>query len=76
MYNRYRYRVVESFCPECNVATYGISVHSVRSFHSRYLFSIQDISPDKQAVAKLAQRCQHHQLAPIHLMDVIEDFLL
>ena len=73
--NRYEYRVIETFCKECEIATYGISVWLRQSGESVEVCSVKDISPDKRAVLELAECCQRGQLSPMHLMDVIEDFL-
>lgn len=72
---RYDYQVIESFCEAFGVTTYGLSVHMVTSTSSMLCISIKDISSDRAAVIRLAAQCQRLQLDPIHLLDVIEDFL-
>ena len=37
--------------------------------------SVRDISPDKQKIELLAEQCNRLELSPIHLPDVIADFL-
>ena len=73
--NRYEYRVIETFCGECGIATYGISVWLRQSGGNVEICSVKDVSSNKGTVHQLAERCQRVQLSPIHLMDVIEDFL-
>ena len=55
------------------ILTYGISVQS----HSKDYesFVIPDIATDREDVEELAALCNRLQLSPIHLADVIEDFL-
>ena len=36
---------------------------------------VSDVSTDDKAVLELVQRCNEQQLFPIHLLDVIVDFL-
>lgn len=36
---------------------------------------IDDISTDKNKVEKLISDCNNHELDPIHLADIVEDFL-
>lgn len=47
--------------------TYGIS-YEERSFN--------DISTDKSKIERLVMLCNEQKLSPIHLKDVIEDFLV
>lgn len=37
--------------------------------------SVRDISPDKQKIELLAEQMNRMELSPIHLFDVIADFL-
>ena len=34
-----------------------------------------DLSTDKHSVQRLVEKCNEYQLEPIHMFDVIEDFL-
>ena len=47
--------------------TYGISYEDIE---------IQDVSTDKTKVEKLVNLCNELDLSPIHLNDVLEDFLV
>ncbi len=38
--------------------------------------TVSDLSTDRQAVEALAHRCTAGELSPIHLRDVVEDWLL
>lgn len=35
----------------------------------------EDISPDKEKVRRLVSDCNKHSLSPIHMYEVIEDFI-
>ncbi len=37
--------------------------------------SVRDVSPDKDRVLDLIKLCNQVELSPVHLFDVIEDFL-
>ena len=52
--------------------TYGIRVSS----DGQQLTFVSDVSTDEQAARHLAELCTSEQLDPIHLNDVIEDFLV
>ena len=54
---------------------YGIKVLSVTQQHTKILVYIPDISLSRQAVVSLAECCTQKHLSPIHIFDVIEDFL-
>lgn len=72
---RYDYQVIESFCEELDVTTYGLSICAVTGTQIDPYMSIKGISSDWVAITRLAEQCQRLQLDPIHLLDVIEDFL-
>ena len=48
-------------------ATYGVHKEVVRA---------SDVCSDKEKLIHLANMCTKYQLYPIHLMDVIEDFII
>ena len=52
--------------------TYGIKVTS----DGMLIAFTPNVSTDRQAVQRLTNLCTKEQLDPIHLNDVIEDFLL
>ena len=72
---QYDYQVIESFCEAFGVITYGISACTTTGGETTVCKCIRDISSDRDAIARLAAQCQRLQLDPIHLLDVIEDFL-
>lgn len=37
--------------------------------------SVRDISSDRQAITGLIDQCNRLQLSPVHLQDIVEDFL-
>ena len=68
-----------------NETLYHVDIGSYISYGLRVIFlsygiykevqKISDISTDEKKVALLAELCTKNQLSPIHLLDVIEDFL-
>lgn len=50
---------------------YGIKVVE----NGKEMLKISDVSTDKDAVKALAEKCNKGCLDPIHLFDVIEDYL-
>ena len=73
-YFPYLYTVIES---ECEVegykyTGYGICIKNTDTGESR---SICDISVHRKDIEELSDRCNRLQLDPIHIEDVIDDFL-
>lgn len=54
---------------------YGLELWQYSCKGEQLLQTIKDLSPDRTAVLLLAMRCTAWQLHPLHLADVIEDFL-
>ncbi len=52
---------------------YGISVTDIDS--NGEIAKIEDISTSKEDIEKLVALCNSLQLSPLHIQDVIEDFL-
>lgn len=69
----YEYCVSESFNAEFGVTTYGISVRQRQESQQSVICSAEDISPNKDFVVQLAERCQRLRLDRLHFMDVILD---
>ena len=42
----------------------------------RVIVSVRDITTDKEGLLALAEACNRLSLSPIHLYDVIEDYLV
>lgn len=57
---------------EASYVTYGLSVRSVED----EIAFVSDVSTDLEEVRRLADLCTEQELAPEHLQDVIEDFLV
>lgn len=53
--------------------TYGIAAYAEDK--QTCITKLHDITSDKKALAELVSLCNRLQLSPIHLHDVIEDFL-
>ena len=74
----YKYSVfVEMLKNEDSVAytAYGIVVCSMEDNERKEVLKISDVSSDKSRVEELVDLCNKEQLEPIHIYDVIEDFL-
>ena len=56
-------------------SAYGIALRIRGEGGWQTLCTVEDLSSDKEAAAQLAERCRRLQLSPVHLMDVVEDFL-
>lgn len=74
----YNYSVfVEMLKNEDSVAytAYGIVVCSMEDNERKEVLKISDVSADKSRVEELVDLCNKEQLEPVHIYDVIEDFL-
>ena len=58
--------------------SYGIAVYeSTREEKTAtVLESIADITPDREKLLCLVEKCNILEISPIHLKDIIEDFML
>jgi len=68
------YHLVENSYPNENGSriSYGITV---RTDADSILYSICDITSNKEKLLELIHKCNLLGLSPMHLCDVIEDFL-
>ena len=73
----YFYKVVKSTCPnDPDVpAEYGIAASAIYDGCTVILSSVHHLSRDPDAVTALADFCNRLELDPLHLADVVEDFL-
>ena len=57
--------------------SYGIAVYDdgVGKNTATVLYRISDITPDRDRLSELVDRCNLLKLSPIHLDEVVEDFL-
>ena len=72
------YQVVEERFYDADIGKYisfGLIVLYTTYGEYREIMKVSDISTDRERVELLADRCRRYQLHPIHLMDVIEDFI-
>ena len=72
--NRYTYEVIreELHSDELgDYVTYGIQM----SAENNVLKMISDVSTNREYVKELVQRCNSEQLDPIHIDDVVSDFI-
>ncbi len=74
------YRLIETQCVlENDVCTvYGIAAFSGAGSHSpeAAITSIPDVTTDQSKLLELVRLCNLEQLCPIHLEEIVEDFLL
>lgn len=71
---RYVYRVVSCVLSDRESGlyrTYGIEACE----NGKTVALVQDISLDRDAVAKLVRACNRERLEVVHLADVVDDFL-
>lgn len=69
------YRMVkeELYLEECgSYHSYGIRVENEKG---EVLDMVSDISTEQDAVSELTARCLHGELDPVHLRDVVTDYL-
>ena len=71
----YRYFLHELWDPFRNTLSYGILVKECAQGHWSTIALIAPFSSDRAAVLGLIDRCTSLQLAPEHLLDVVQDFL-
>ena len=72
------YQVIEQTLYHVDIGSYisyGLRAISLSYGVFRKITEVYDVSTDRRAVALLAEQCTKEQLYPVHLMDVIEDFL-
>ena len=71
------YQVVQSTYPHISEAThiYGIAVTTNYDECIVVLSSVYEICQDFAAITRLVELCNQLRLDPIHLQDVVDDFL-
>lgn len=73
---RYRWKKEKRYSPDIGLyRSFGIQV--LKKAHRRWSVykTVSDISTDRRLVRRLVRRCNIGVLDPVHLMDVIVDFL-
>ena len=60
-----------------NCISYGIAAYidAATSNTKNVIAYVRDVTPNKTEIENLVQKCNAFGLSPIHLVDVIEDFL-
>lgn len=71
----YRYFLHEMMVPSYRSPAYGILAKQRFGQGWVTITLVSAFSHDKRAVEQLAARCTELQLSPVHLLDVIQDFL-
>lgn len=57
------------------IITYGIACIEEDDGISELIIQIPDISTDREKIEHLVQLCNVLQLSPIHLQDVVDDYI-
>ena len=73
----YKYIVVQSTYKNEDIMRIGFGIAAVEEYDgvTTILESISDISSDIKPIERLVEVCNNLQLEPIHLQDVVSDFL-
>ena len=73
------YNILEEMISTDDVSriSYGIVVHTEteEGKTATILMSVRDITEDRSAIAELVSLCNRLELSPIHLLNVVDDFL-
>ena len=69
-----RYRPIQT-CDPAFGSAYGIIGEENDGSAWRTVTVVEDVSPNSQFVAELAEKCTKGQLSSLHLLDVIMDSL-
>ena len=74
-----RYGIIEGLFSngEKEEITYGIAAYNVANAESSTVIvaSVSDITIDRKRLEALVELCNREKLSPIHLKNVVEDFL-
>ena len=62
----------DSTCISYGIAAY---IDAATSNTKNVIVYVRDVTPNKTEIENLVQKCNAFGLSPIHLVDVIEDFL-
>lgn len=69
-----QYIMVEERLSHPNLGEY-LSFGIAALKNGEQIILVSDISTNKNDVLKLAERCSKEKLSPVHLYDVVEDYL-
>lgn len=75
--SRIRYGITEEVYSlgERSRLSYGIAAYTEQDGTATIVASVRDITSDKAKITALVRSCNRLALSPLHLRDVIEDFL-
>ena len=57
------------------ILTYGIACVEEDNGHAELVAQISDISTNQEKMEELVKLCNKMQLSPIHLRDIVDDFI-
>lgn len=72
------YRITSEICVSCDLVeyrAYGIQAISENKEIQQEWANIKDVSTDRRQVAEMIRKFNRFHLAPIHLLDAIEDMI-
>lgn len=74
----HKYIVVQSTYKNGDITRIGFGIAAVEEYDgvTTVLESISDLSSDIKPIERLVKGCNNLQLDPIHLQDVVTDFLV
>lgn len=76
--HQWEYHIIPETCshPDCGTYhTYGIQAFSCQNEQLQPITGVHDVSTKQEFVERLAKLFTEHQLSPVHLQEVIEDFI-
>lgn len=71
----YKYEIIETRSLSASHHSYGILVKEKQNGSWVPVAVAAPFSHDREAVAKLTETCSSLRLSPIHLIDVVSDFI-
>lgn len=74
----YLYQVIRENLYNVDIGSYvsfGLKIYYINDRVAQEACTISDICIDEKKIRKLAAACNREQLSPLHIFDVIEDFL-
>lgn len=76
--HHWEYHIISEICshPDCGTYhTYGIQAFRCQNEQLQLIAGVHDVSTKQEFAEQLAQLFTQHQLSPLHLEEVIEDFI-
>ena len=71
----FRYQAVEMYCYKDGYTTYGILADKLEGNDWKPVAFVADVTCNKEFAIELSNKCTAGQLDPIHIYDVVTDFI-